>query len=72
MPFRSPGWAPEAYAYIRATWPYLNRSARFVSICVCVRALTRPLRVPADVQIAANQTRHFITLTCDHGPGDCE
>jgi hypothetical protein len=48
MPFKSNGWAPEAYAYIRTHWPYMNRS------------------------IAAGQTRHFITHTCDQGPSSCE
>jgi hypothetical protein len=48
MPFASFGWAKEAYAYIRATWPYVNQS------------------------IAAGQTRHFIPLTCDHGPSSCD
>ena len=48
MPYKSTAWAPEAWEYIRAHWPYLNRS------------------------IAAGQTRHFITHTCDQGPSSCE
>ena len=34
--------------------------------------LTR-LRTTAlrTLQVEAGQTRHLITLTCDHGPGDC-
>jgi len=47
MPFASPDQAAAMWAYIQATWPYVNRS------------------------IVAGQTRHFIGLTCDHGPGDC-
>lgn len=81
MPFDSPEETKELYHYIKTTWPYWNQSVRLAQLqqnppdagvasqpneshsLVAVHLFTRSRR-----QVEAQQTRHFITLTCDHGP----
>ena len=83
MPFESYDVVPRLMDHVRSTWPYLNRSVRPQRQSAAARRApsrgqnrvtghpAHPGRAPG-AQMESGFVNHFITLTCDHGPGDCE
>lgn len=76
MPFENHKEVYDLYDYIRSTWPYWNESVSGFLACTSGSWLSRARWMMTGTvilhlngeQVKKQETRHFITLTCDHGP----